>query len=165
MLLTTQYMEEAEHLADQIAVIDAGRVIARGTALELKERLGGAMLEARVSDGEDLARAAAVLAQIAGQEPRVDAEDRRLISIPSGSGTTLLLAAGRRLEEAAIGLDDLGIRRPSLDDVFLTLTGGPAGVADPGAKAGRGERSPPEPIASAAPARALPPAPAPSRRR
>ena len=125
VLLTTQYMDEAEHLADQIVVIDTGTVIAHGTAAQLKAKLGGAMLEARVSDPGDLDRAAMLFADVGHVEPRVD-RDRRLVSIPTPVGTTLLLAAARRFEEESIGLDDLGIRRPSLDDVFLSLTGAPA---------------------------------------
>jgi ABC-2 type transport system ATP-binding protein len=125
VLLTTQYMDEAEHLADQIVVIDTGKVIAHGTAAQLKARLGGAMLEARASDPGDLDRAARLLADVGHAEPRVD-RDRRLVSIPTPGGTTLLLAAARRFEEERIALDDLGIRRPSLDDVFLSLTGAPA---------------------------------------
>jgi daunorubicin resistance ABC transporter ATP-binding subunit len=125
VLLTTQHMEEAERLADQIVVIDGGRVIADGTAAELKERLGGDLLEARVSAGSDLGRAAALLGELGGTRPHVDADQRR-VSLPTTGGTPLLIAAGRELEEAGIALDDLGIRRPSLDDVFLTLTGAPA---------------------------------------
>ena len=125
VLLTTQYMDEAEHLAHQIVVIDTGSVIAQGTAAQLKAQLGGAMLEARVSDPADLDRAAVLLADVGHAEPRVD-RDQRLVSIPTPGGTTLLLAAARRFEEERIALDDLGIRRPSLDDVFLSLTGAPA---------------------------------------
>jgi ABC-2 type transport system ATP-binding protein len=125
VLLTTQYMEEAEHLAHQIVVIDMGSVIAQGTAGQLKAQLGGAMLEARVASPADLDRAAALLADVGQARPRIDA-DQQLVSIPTPGGTTLLLAAGRRFEEERIALDDLGIRRPSLDDVFLSLTGAPA---------------------------------------
>ena len=125
VLLTTQYMDEAEHLADQIVVIDTGKVIAHGTAAQLKAKLGGAMLEARASDPRDLDRAARLLADVGHTEPHVD-RDQRLVSIPTPGGTTLLLAAARRFEEERIALDDLGIRRPSLDDVFLSLTGAPA---------------------------------------
>jgi ABC-2 type transport system ATP-binding protein len=124
VLLTTQYMEEAERLADQIVVIDTGRVIAEGTTEQLKEQLGGDVLEARVSDAANLERTAALLAELCDGKPHVDA-DRRRVRIPTAGGTSLLIAAGRRLEEAGIALDDLGIRRPSLDDVFLTLTGAP----------------------------------------
>jgi ABC-2 type transport system ATP-binding protein len=123
VLLTTQYMEEAERLAHQIVVLDLGRVIAEGTAEELKERLGGGTLEIRVSRPQDLDRAAALLADLNGAPPRVDV-DRRMVSVPTQGGTAFLLAAGRQFEEMGISLDDLGIRRPSLDEVFLALTGG-----------------------------------------
>ncbi len=122
VLLTTQYMEEAERLADRIVVIDTGAVIAEGTALQLKERMGGDLLEARVTHAADLERAATVLADVAQSDPHLDPDQQR-VSVPTRGGTSLLLAAGRRLEEERIPLDDLGIRRPSLDDVFLSLTG------------------------------------------
>jgi ABC-2 type transport system ATP-binding protein len=122
VLLTTQYMEEAERLADRIVVLDVGSVIAEGTSEQLKERLGGDLLEVRVADGEQLAQAAEVLAAITGVEPNVDPHLRR-ITLPTTSGVELLLTAARRLQDADIRLDDLGVRRPSLDDVFLALTG------------------------------------------
>jgi ABC-2 type transport system ATP-binding protein len=122
VLLTTQYMEEAEHLANRIVVIDKGREIAAGTADELKAQTGGATLQARVADPRDTDRAAAVIASVAGAGPRSDPESGS-ISIPAGEGTGLLLDVGRRLQDAGIGLDDLGIRRPTLDEVFLSLTG------------------------------------------
>jgi ABC-2 type transport system ATP-binding protein len=122
VLLTTQYMEEAEHLANRIVVIDKGTEIAAGTADELKAQTGGATLEARVADPRDTDRAAAVLASVAGAAPRSDPESGR-VRIPAGEGTGLLLDVGRRLQDAGIPLDDLGIRRPTLDEVFLSLTG------------------------------------------
>ncbi|MGD1051428.1 MAG: ATP-binding cassette domain-containing protein [Solirubrobacteraceae bacterium] len=122
VLLTTQYMEEADRLAHEIVVIDVGRVIAAGTSQELKARLGGATLEARVADPAQLEPAAALLATLGGGRPRID-PDRKLVTISAGEGTAVLLAAGRRLEQEGIALDDLGVRRPSLDDVFLALTG------------------------------------------
>jgi ABC-type multidrug transport system ATPase subunit len=122
VLLTTQYMEEAERLAHRIVVLDLGRVITEGTAEELKERFGGATLEVRVRRQQDVGPAATVLAGFDRVPPHVDV-DRRLVSVPTQGGTALLLAAGRRFEEMGIPLDDLGIRRPSLDDVFLSLTG------------------------------------------
>jgi ABC-2 type transport system ATP-binding protein len=100
-------------------------VIAQGTATQLKTHLGGATLEARVSDPGDLDRAAALLAEVGQARARID-PDQQLVSIPTPRGTTLLLAAGRRFEEERLALDDLGIHRPSLDDVFLSLTGAPA---------------------------------------
>ena len=121
VLLTTQYMEEAEHLASRIVVIDKGSQIAAGTADELKAQAGGATLEVRVTDPRDVSRTAALLAGVAAARPRSD-PDARLVSISAGRGTGLLLEVGRRLQEAGITLDDLGIRRPTLDEVFLSLT-------------------------------------------
>jgi ABC-2 type transport system ATP-binding protein len=97
-------------------------VIARGTADELKEQVGGDRLEVRVRRTDDLARAAGVLGEVTGHRPHVDA-DRLIVTASSDGGTAQLLAAGRRLEAELVALDDLGIRRPSLDDVFLALTG------------------------------------------
>lgn len=122
VLLTTQYMEEAEVLADFIVVIDKGKVIARGTADELKEQTGAATLEARVTNPSDLERSVVLLSAINVGAPRVDRDQRRL-SIPAGmEGTDLLFEVGRRFQEAGIALDDLGIRKPTLDEVFLALT-------------------------------------------
>jgi ABC-2 type transport system ATP-binding protein len=133
LLLTTQYMEEAEHLADRIVVIDKGEEVAEGTADELKARTGGATLEARVAEAADVDRVAALLGSVTGTQPRTDS-DARVVSVPAGEGTTLLLEVGRRLQDASITLDDLGIRRPTLDEVFLSLTGVPvlAGTAEAG---------------------------------
>jgi ABC-2 type transport system ATP-binding protein len=125
VLLTTQYMDEAEHLANRILVIDKGTEIAAGTADELKAQAGGATLEVRVADPRDTDRAAAVLASVARAGPRSDPGSGR-VSIPAGEGTGLLLDVGRRLQDAGIALDDLGIRRPTLDEVFLSLTGSPS---------------------------------------
>ena len=97
VLLTTQNMEEAQRLAHTIVVLDAGRVIARGTALELKEQVGGDMLEARVSRPADIDRTCAILAEVTDAAPRVDAT-RRLVTVPTVGGTALLIEAGRRLE-------------------------------------------------------------------
>jgi ABC-type multidrug transport system ATPase subunit len=138
VLLTTQYMEEAERLAHRIVVIDRGTVIAHGTAEQLKQQLGGDTLEARVANPADLERAAALLADAGGEQPRIDPDQRR-ISMPTNAGTALLIAAGRRFEEQQIPLDDLGIRHPSLDDVFLSLTGTGA------SRAGENASFPPQP--------------------
>jgi ABC-2 type transport system ATP-binding protein len=138
VLLTTQYMDEAEHLANRIVVIDKGMQIAGGTADELKTQTGGATLEARVAEPRDIERVAALLASAAGAQPRSDA-GARLVSVPAGAGTGLLLDAGRRLQEAGIALDDLGIRRPTLDEVFLSLTGAASqeGAGSPEAEAAK----------------------------
>jgi ABC-2 type transport system ATP-binding protein len=122
VLLTTQHMEEAERLASQIVVIDAGIVIADGTADELKNRMGGDVLDVRVEEAADIERAAALLADFVDDAPRIDADQRR-VSVATTAGTTLLIAVGRRFEQEKIALADLGIRHPSLDDVFLSLTG------------------------------------------
>ena len=122
VLLTTQYMEEAERLAHRIVVINTGTVIAEGTAAELKDRMGGDVLVARVADRADLGRAGAIMASLGEGAPEVDADQQR-VSLPARGGTEVLIAAGLRLAEDHIALDDLGIRRPSLDEVFLSLTG------------------------------------------
>ncbi len=141
VLLTTQYMEEAEHLADQIVVMDAGRVVARGTAGELKDRLGGDVLEARVSSASDLERAAALIAELGDSVPRID-RDERSVSMPTRGATQVLIAAGERLQADGIALADLGIRHPSLDDVFLSLTGDSAHARGNGAPTDRADRPP-----------------------
>ena len=138
VLLTTQYMEEAERLADRIVVIDTGTVIAEGTAAELKDRMGGDVLVARVADRADLGRAAAIMASLGDGAAQVD-PDQQQVSLPVRGGTEVLIAAGQRLAGARIALDDLGIRRPSLDEVFLSLTGNPGRPA--------GSEPPPGPAA------------------
>jgi ABC-2 type transport system ATP-binding protein len=127
VLLTTQYMDEAEHLAAAIVVLDAGRVVAAGTADELKDRLGGNVLEIRVTNRADLGKAASLVAGIGSAPPRLDPELNKA-SMPVRGGPRELIAAGRVLDDAGVALDDLGIRRPSLDDVFLTLTGHATGA-------------------------------------
>jgi len=146
VLLTTQYMEEAEHLADRIVVIDAGAVVARGTASELKDQLGGDVLEARVASVEQLERAAAVMAGLGQGTPRID-RDRGRVSIQTRGATETLIAAGQRLQDNGIALADLGTRHPSLDDVFLSLTErAPGGLDDHAAREGaRAPRAPTRP--------------------
>jgi oleandomycin transport system ATP-binding protein len=124
VLLTTQYMEEADHLADRIAVIDHGQVIATGTPDALKAELGGQVLEVRPADPADLDRAAQLLAELTGNQASID-PDIRQISLPMPDPAWLPVAV-RRLDQAGIIVVDLALRRPSLDEVFLALTGRPA---------------------------------------
>ena len=122
LLLTTQYLEEADELADTIAVVDHGRIIARGTADELKSQVGGERIEVVVHRREDIARAMELLVRGVDGECSVDEHTRRL-TIPAFGGAQRLVQVVRDLDEAAIEIDDVGLRRPTLDDVFLSLTG------------------------------------------
>ncbi|MGY1820394.1 ATP-binding cassette domain-containing protein [Geodermatophilus sp. SYSU D00079] len=122
ILLTTQYLEEADRLADRMVVIDRGRVIARGTADQLKAQVGGQRLELTVGDAGELKEAAGRLRPLAVDEPQLDESTRRL-SLPVSGGTDDLAEALRLLEGTAVEVLDIGLRRPDLDDVFLTLTG------------------------------------------
>jgi ABC-2 type transport system ATP-binding protein len=131
LLLTTQYLEEADVLADDIVVIDRGAIIAQGTADELKRQVGGERLEATVRDPDRLSDAAALLAPLGAGEPHVDAE-RRTFSVAVDTGVEALTKALRELDDAGIVLDDVGLRRPTLDDVFLNLTGHVAEDGTPG---------------------------------
>jgi ABC-2 type transport system ATP-binding protein len=120
LLLTTQYLEEADELADEIAVVDHGRIIARGTADQLKAQVGGERIEVVVHDRDALPRAAALISTDGSAS--IDEHTRR-VTIAAGGGARQLVDVVRRLGDAAIGIDDVGLRRPTLDDVFLTLTG------------------------------------------
>jgi ABC-2 type transport system ATP-binding protein len=122
ILLTTQYLEEADELADTIAVVDAGRIIARGTADELKSQVGGERIEVVVHDRAVLPRAVEIVRRDADGDATVDAHTRR-ITVPVNGGAKRLVQVVRDLDEAGIGIDDIALRRPTLDDVFLTLTG------------------------------------------
>ncbi len=126
VLLTTQYLEEADELADDIAVVDQGRIIARGTADELKLQVGGERIEVVVRDAADLERVAGLLAPDGGAG--TDADERR-VTVAAAGGAQQLLEAVRVLGDAGVQVADVGLRRPTLDDVFLTLTG--HGAEDP----------------------------------
>jgi oleandomycin transport system ATP-binding protein len=129
VLLTTQYLEEADQLADDLVVLDRGRVIAAGTPATLKAEVGGQRLHVRPLYREDLPRVAAIVAETAPDiEPIVDAAGELLLP---GAGTGLLHQLGARLDENWIPVAELGLRLPSLDDVFLTLTGHAAGAGSP----------------------------------
>jgi ABC-2 type transport system ATP-binding protein len=126
LLLTTQYLEEADRLADRIAVIDEGAVIAEGTANELKSGLGGDVVVLKIEDPTRLDVAVEALRSIGTGEPRLD-RAAATVTIPVAEGARSLMEAVRRLDAAGIEPADLGLRRPSLDDVFLDLTGRDAG--------------------------------------
>jgi len=122
VLLTTQYLEEADELADRLAVIDLGHIIAKGTPDELKERLGGDRLMAAPAEPDDLSLVASILRRVGDVEPYVD-ERRQQASIPVANRIGALLEAGQLFEDEQIRLRDLAVSRPSLDDVFLSITG------------------------------------------
>lgn len=122
LLLTTQYLEEADQLADEILVIDHGRELARGTSAQLKARVGGDRIEVTLEDPADIDAARGVLAALAVGDVEVDDETRTLLA-PTAGGAADLTAALRQLDERSVIVRDVGLRRPTLDDVFLTLTG------------------------------------------
>jgi ABC-2 type transport system ATP-binding protein len=133
ILLTTQYLEEADRLADDIVVVDHGRVIARGDSRALKRQVGGDQLHVVVADGADLDAVAEIVARIAGVAPTVDAGGRS-VSAPAEGGVAAIAELAHALTEAQIRVEDLGLSQPTLDDAFLTLTGTPApasGDAEP----------------------------------
>jgi ABC-2 type transport system ATP-binding protein len=127
VLLTTQYLEEADRLADRIAVINHGVVIAEGTPAGLKQQVGGDRLEVRLARGGDAVVAAEVLERIGDGAPAVlDGT----VSVPIAGGGGTVTEAVRRLDEAGIAVDDIATQRPTLDDVFLHLTGQTAAEAE-----------------------------------
>jgi ABC-2 type transport system ATP-binding protein len=137
VLLTTQYLDEADRLADTIAVIDHGRLIAEGTSDQLKDRLGGERLEVRLDEDADSLIAVRALAPMADEPPVV--EDG-LIKVGVRERNGAIVEAVKRLSDAGVGVDDLALRRPTLDDVFLSLTGH-AAEEDRGADESEQERA------------------------
>jgi len=140
LLLTTQYLDEADNLADSIAVIDHGQVIAEGTSDELKDRVGGEVLTLRIADRSKVPEAAGVILGLAPGSGSAN-NDTGEISLPVGTdGATILTEAVRRLDAAQIKLADIALHRPSLDDVFLALTGHAAEEHVDGQKQGEEKR-------------------------
>ena len=142
ILLTTQYLDEADELADKIIVIERGQIIAQGTSDELKDRVGGDVLEYTVLDKARVADAVRATAGLTDSEARVDEETRRVVLRAGNRGSHALVEAVRRLDAAGVETDGLALRRPSLDDVFLAVTGHAAESDDVGAPARRRGRRP-----------------------
>jgi ABC-2 type transport system ATP-binding protein len=122
VLLTTQYLDEADHLADRMVIIDRGKAVANGTPAELKKRTGGNVVEVHVSDRRDIADVATALAAIGDGDPQVDQATRRVTVVVGGS-SELLGRALVSLEQRSIILDDVALRPPRIEEVFLELTG------------------------------------------
>jgi ABC-2 type transport system ATP-binding protein len=128
LLLTTQYLEEADQLADEIAVIDTGKVIARGTSDALKKQVGGERLEV-VVEAQHIQKTMEIVSKISGINPSLD-EGLRQISAPVSTGSKALFDVLKALDESGIHALDVGLKRPSLDDVFLSLTGHAAEITE-----------------------------------
>jgi ABC-2 type transport system ATP-binding protein len=130
VLLTTQYLEEADQLADQIAVVDGGTVIAEGTADELKAHIGGEVVEIHLKVSSQIGDAVGELFSLGSGPPKTD-NSSGTITLPVTDGAGTLVEVVRKLDAAGVGLADIALRRPTLDDVFLTLTGHAAEEAAP----------------------------------
>jgi ABC-2 type transport system ATP-binding protein len=143
LLLTTQYLEEADELADSIVVIDHGKIIAAGTADELKSRVGGERIEVVAHRREDLTRATEILRAAGEGEVALDEHTRELMVHTEG-GARALVQVVRELDEAGIQIDDIGLSRPTLDDVFVALTGHAAEGAASGPGDARDGSVPPD---------------------
>ena len=142
LLLTTQYLEEADQLAEQIAVIDHGRMIAQGTGSELKDRVGGQILELELVNAAERDNARAALAGIGCGEPEPGERLAQLTLPAPRDGLEMIVEAASALRKAEIAVSDLGLRRPTLDDVFLQLTGAPPSENGAGAEAATGDGQP-----------------------
>jgi ABC-2 type transport system ATP-binding protein len=134
VLLTTQYLEEADNLASHVVIIDHGRVVAAGTPSDLKRRIGGKVIEVHVRHEADVARVAGVLGRFDHGEVRVD-EATHQVSVSVEGGGPVLMNALRAVEDAGLEVEDVALRQPKLDEVFLALTGQPdaRGALDPAA--------------------------------
>jgi ABC-2 type transport system ATP-binding protein len=130
VLLTTQYLEEADQLAGQIVVIDRGRILAHGTPDQLKAHVGADRLQLRLATPATTRRAAEQVADLGTSPPQVDAQAGQ-VTVPIADGVAILPEVVRRLDAAGLGLSDLAVRRPTLDDVFLSLTGHATQQPDP----------------------------------
>jgi ABC-2 type transport system ATP-binding protein len=122
VLLTTQYLDEADHLASQIVIVDQGRAVATGTPTELKRRIGGNVVELHVRQGQDLAGVAELLGRVGNGAAQAD-ESTRAVSVPVDDAGDGLMTALRLIHDAHVQIEDIALRRPNLDEVFLALTG------------------------------------------
>ena len=130
ILLTTHYLDEADELADHVVVIDHGRTVASGTIGDLKASVGRDVIEVAVTDPARIDEADQILGLVTGNQPRLDRGSRRATA-PASGGAGELASVIRHLDDAAIGVDEIGLRRPTLDEVFLALTGDAAAPAAP----------------------------------
>ncbi|HEX4062987.1 MAG TPA: ATP-binding cassette domain-containing protein [Streptosporangiaceae bacterium] len=128
VLLTTQYLDEADNLASHVVIIDHGRVVANGTPSELKARVGGKVIEVHVRNAEDVPQVAEVLGKFDHGEVRIDRGTRQ-VGVTVEGGGRVLMDALRAVEDAGVEVEDVALRQPKLDEVFLTLTGQPAAMA------------------------------------
>ena len=128
VLLTTQYLEEADQLANQVVIIDRGKVIAQGTPADLKSQAGRDVIELHACNPAEIPQLTSILAGVGVEDPRVDPSTRR-ITVPVDGGTAVLPTAVRAIDEAGLHVEDIAVRRPTLDEVFLTLTGEPVDEA------------------------------------
>jgi ABC-2 type transport system ATP-binding protein len=131
VLLTTQYLEEADQLADSITVIDHGSIIAEGTASQLKQRAGSEFISVQAAEPQQIQTTMDVLRRFSTEEPTSSEHDRR-VTVSVREGSTLLAGVVRELDAAGVEVTDLAMRQPTLDDVFLALTGRTAEQSESG---------------------------------